>query len=100
MPTTKACRSTPSSTSRCCKRVSSAGSFLTVLAARHHFRMGQNFHGLAMHAGIAGDVMGERRKRGRDVGIDEGHETVAAPRLAPQQGVPEHRVVVREQVFA
>ncbi len=72
---------------------------LHVFAAGHHFRMRHHFHGLGVHAGIAGDVVGQRRKRGRDVGIDEGHETVTPPRLAPHQGVTEHRVVVCEQVL-
>ena len=52
-----------------------------------------------MQVGVAGNVVGERGKRGGDVGIDEGDEAVAARRLPSGERFLEHRVVVREQML-
>ena len=72
---------------------------LDLFAAWHTLRRGHQFHGIGMHAGIARNVMLQRRKRGCHVGIDEDDEAMAPPGLAPKQRVAEGRVVVSEQAL-
>ena len=72
---------------------------LDLLSAGHDFGMGDKLEAFRMQVGVAGNVVGERRKRGGDVGIDEDDEAVAARRLSSGEGFLEHRVVVREEML-
>ena len=72
---------------------------LDVLAARHDLGMRDELEALAVQARVARDVVPERGKRRSDVGVDEDDEAMAPCRLAPQQRVAEHRVVVREEML-
>ena len=74
-------------------------SFFTCSPRRHHLRVGDELHRVAVRLRIRGDLVRQRRPARRHIGIDECGEAVALTVLAPAQRMFEYRIVAIEDPF-
>ena len=99
MPTTNAWRSIFSSTRRCCRLVTSAGSFFTCSPPATTSGRPTRSSEAGVHLGIFGYVVDQRRPARRDIGIHEDHDAMALVRLAAHDRLHEYRIVAPEQML-